>query len=314
MRIRALGVVLTVLALVGAGCGAQQGSEPPPEAPPASSPAVQPAAPKTPERLSKDAYQKLLTGSEQTVRKAFDRAMAAPSLRDLSAAAKELSGALVAAYRQFDSAVPPSDAASAHNAALPLLDANVTGFDGGDTEANECGIKPSAAEQLINAKQQIHEAVDAAELKTVAGRYTKVGYAWGKKLLPAKPADPKVKKRRADNGEIIDRNGSRGYNVLQITNDTDGDVVIAAVTKNPKKPMASIYVRAGKTTTLEGLAAKKYTVYYKSGTDWDDDKMTFTRNCAFSKFRQSFTPESNWRIELQPRIGGNAPTDETDPF
>lgn len=320
MRMRRLGAALTMLALtttlIGAGCTAGTGSAPEPE--PSSSTVVDSAGPETPaapEPLSKDAYQKLLTGSETTIRKAFDKVMAAKSLDEVEAAAKTLAASLDTEAGKFSAAVPPDAAVTPHGLATSLLSgSDVTTYEAGDNKPNACGIRPTATEQVIKAQQQIHDTVPAAELKQATSGYGKAGYTWGKKLLPGKPETPKGKKRRADNGEIVERNGGQGSNVLQITNDTDGDVVIAAVTKNPKKPMASIYVRAGRTTTLEGLAAKKYTVYYKSGTDWDDDKRTFTRSCAFSKFRQSFTPESNWQIELKPRIGGNAPTDQTDPF
>ncbi|WP_152365089.1 hypothetical protein [Microlunatus speluncae] len=314
MRIRTLGVALTFLALVAAGCGANEGSgsAPPPE--PVASTPVEPAPPETPEPLSKDAYQKLLTGSESTIRKAFDQVMAAKSLAQVKSGADALDAVLAKQSQTFEATLPPDSAADAHSTAATLLSQSQVGFEPSKAEANECGIKPNDTEQLIQAKQQVHDTLPGELLKETAGDFKRAGFTWGGKLLPARPETPKGKKRRADNGEIVERNGSRGYNLLQIKNDTKEDVVIAAVTKNPKKPMASIYVRAGKDATLEGLAAKKYTVYYKSGTDWDDDKRTFTRSCAFSKFRQSFTPESNWSIELQPRLGGNAPTDDTEPF
>lgn len=312
MRIRALGAAIAVLALVSAGCGTGSGSEPDPA--PSSSAPVESSAPPTPEPLSKDAYQKLLTGSESTLRKAFDKAMAAKSLKELQSSAKQLAGTLADQAETFEDTLAPDAALSVNDQVATLLAAANPAVSTGESKANECGIKPTETERLIKAKQDVHESVPADDVKQLTGKFKNAGYSWGTKLLPAKPETPPVKKRRAENGEIIERNGSRGYNLLQIKNDTSGDVVIAAVTKNPKEPMASIYVRAGKSTTLEGLAAKKYTVYYKSGTDWDDDKLTFTRNCSFEKFRQSFTPESNWSIELQKRIGGNAPTDPSEPF
>ncbi len=255
-----------------------------------------------------------MTGSESTIRKAFDQVLAAKSLAQVQSGADALDGVLAKQSSSFQTTLPPDPAAGAHSSAAALLAQAQIGFKPSKAEANECGIKPNATEQLVQAKQQVHDTLPSDLLKEAGGDFKKAGFSWGGKLLPARPETPKGKKRRADNGEIVERNGSRGYNLLQIKNDSTDDVVIAAVTEDPKEPMASIYVRAGKSTTLEGLAAKKYTVYYKSGTDWDDDKRTFTRSCAFSKFRQSFTPESNWTIELQPRIGGNAPTDETEPF
>lgn len=263
--------------------------------------------------MSEDDYQALLSDSEQKVRKAFDQVMAAKSLDDVGSAAKTLTGVLAGEFKALDDAIPPEAAANPHEIAKAILRTDV-GYDTGDPEPNECGIKPTAAVQLIKAKQQIHATVQGSAVEKAAEDFKGAGFSWGTKLLPKRPADPEVKKRRAKNGKIIERNGSRGSHLLKIKNDTDSDVVVAAVTKNPKKPMASIYVRAEKSATLERLASKTYTVYFKSGTDWDPKRETFTRDCVFEKFRQSFGPESDWQIELKKRIGGNAPSDETEPF
>lgn len=305
-----LGATAALILLVGAGCGT--GSTPEDPAAPEPAPSSAPPTP-TPEQLSKDAYQKLLTGSESTVRKAFDKVLATKSIKELEAAAGALGKVLESESNKIEFALAPDPARPA-NAALAGLLGAVPEFSAAKPSANECGIVPSGAEQLVAAKQKVHGSVPAAVLKGITKQFKKAGYSWGGKLLPAKPESPTKKKRRADNGEVIERNGGRGDRFLKITNDTPSDYVVAAVTKNPKKPMASVYVRANSDTTLYNLAAKTYTVYYKTGSDWDDDRMTFTRGCAFQKFQLSFLPKSNWEIELKKRIGGNASTQETEPF
>lgn len=318
MMLRAVGLAVTILALVATGCA---GSGPTANAPdptsatsvasPGSSAPPSSAAP--PEPLSKDAYQKLLTSSERTVRKALDQAMAAKSLQQLKASAKSLVTVARKESARFAAAVPPSGVRS-NGDISSLLAAVDPDADPGKAKANECGIKPTKAEQLVTAKRRVLGSIPAEAVQGITADLKRAGYSWGGKLLPKQPSFPKKKKRRADNGEIIERNGRRGSHSLQITNDTEDDVVVAAVTKNPKKPMASIYVRANSSATLGRLAPKTYSVYYKTGTDWDDDRKTFTRGCSFEKFQLPFTPESNWRIELQKRIGGNAQTDPTEPF
>lgn len=309
-----LGATAALILLVGAGCGTGSAPEDPaaPEPGVSSAPAAPTPSP-TPEALSKDAYQKLLSGSEATVRKAFDQVMATKSIKELESAAGALAKVLERESGKFEKALAPDAATTANSALVTLLGA-VPSFTASKPAANECGITPTTTEQLITAKRTVHASVAADDLKALTGQFKKAGYSWGAKLLPTAPEPPAKKKRRADNGEVIERNGSRGDRFLKIRNDTSSDYVVAAVTKNPKKPMASVYVRANSDTTLYNLAAKTYTVYYKTGTDWDDDRKTFTRGCAFQKFQLSFLPQSNWEIELKKRIGGNASTQETEPF
>ncbi|MFC7619800.1 hypothetical protein [Microlunatus sp. GCM10028923] len=315
MRTRVLGATVALILLVGTGCGTGSTPEDPAAPDPATSSSAPPApAPSpTPEALSKDAYQKLLTGSESAVRKAFDKVMATKSIKELEAAADALAKTLASESTKLDATLAPDSATTANSALVGLL-GSVPSFTASKPAANECGITPTATEQLITAKRKVHGSLPDAKRKGLSGQFKKAGYSWGGKLLPASPEPPAKKKRRADNGEVIERNGSRGDRFLKIKNDTEQDYVVAAVTKNPKKPMASVYVRADSETTLYNLAAKTYTVYYKTGTDWDDDRKTFTRGCAFQRFQLSFLPKSNWEIELKKRIGGNASTQETEPF
>ena len=64
-------------------------------------------------------------------------------------------------------------------------------------------------------------------------------------------------------------------------------------------------------------------MFFSAGSDWDTAARTFGRNCSFSKFadpmRFRTTRDArgiywqNFRITLQPVIGGNARTDDVDP-
>jgi hypothetical protein len=89
--------------------------------------------------------------------------------------------------------------------------------------------------------------------------------------------------------------------------------VIAAVAGDPATPLASIYVQANSSATLSGIRGD-YQVYFKSGTDWDGQARTFTRDCRFQKFDDPFGGGSNWEISITPSPVGNASSSDTDPF
>ncbi len=76
---------LALVAPLGAGCTVGSSSTPSPSA--IDSTATTPAAP---QRLTKAEYQQLLTGSETTVRRAFEAVVVAKSLDDVKAAAERL--------------------------------------------------------------------------------------------------------------------------------------------------------------------------------------------------------------------------------
>jgi hypothetical protein len=120
--------------------------------------------------------------------------------------------------------------------------------------------------------------------------------------------------RRAPNGQVLQRDGKRGSGLLRITNGSDEDAVVAVVSGgDAKHPQASIYVRAGSSARLTGLSGT-YSVYFKSGYDWDAKQGGFTRGCEYESFLELFTPDSNWKIDLHKTEDGNALTSEVPAF
>ncbi len=89
------------------------------------------------------------------------------------------------------------------------------------------------------------------------------------------------------------------------------------------KPAISVYVRKGRTYTVKGVSDGSYAVFFSGGAGWDGAARAFGRNCTFSRFEDPLRFRTtrdargiywqNYRITLQPVIGGAARTDEVDP-
>ncbi|MFD0000290.1 hypothetical protein [Nocardia sp. NPDC127526] len=126
------------------------------------------------------------------------------------------------------------------------------------------------------------------------------------------PAAPLLN-RRAGNGEVVQENGLVGSGILTIVNDNSADYAIVVTNGDPKNPQATIYVQGNSQATLNGIAGTYY-VYLKSGVDWDQATLNFTRDRDFSKFDDPFDADSDWEIELKPSIGGNASTSDVPAF
>ncbi|WP_336086167.1 hypothetical protein [Nocardia sp. SSK8] len=131
-------------------------------------------------------------------------------------------------------------------------------------------------------------------------------------VVPSLPEIPALD-RRADNGEVVQQDGLTGAGTLEIDNGNDVDCAIVVTNGDPKSPQATIYVRANSKATLSGIDGTYY-VYMKSGKDWDQATLTFTRDQQFSKFDDSFDGGSDWEITLQKSIGGNASTSDVPAF
>jgi hypothetical protein len=135
---------------------------------------------------------------------------------------------------------------------------------------------------------------------------------FGQTSVPPKLTAPAVIGGRGENGQVIQRSGSRGPGTLKISNAGE-DVVIVVTNSSPRKPQASIYVRANKSATLNGIRGD-YWVYFKSGTNWDAANRRFTENCSYQKYDDRFDGSYNWTISLARTPLGNASTSETEEF
>lgn len=141
----------------------------------------------------------------------------------------------------------------------------------------------------------------------------KAKITFGRLLAAREPANQPQLNRRGVHGKVVARSGARGSGRLQISNQSDGDVVVAAMAGETSKPIAAIYVRGNASATLSGIRGQ-YSVYFKSGTDWDAERGTFTRSCDYYKYLRSFDANSTWQIKITSSITSAPGTSQTSPF
>lgn len=263
-------------------------------------------------------YQKVLTGAERAVRHELDQVMAARTLHEVDVARLRLADVMEAKANELDRLTLPAKAQDANQEAFFLMYnyADLREYDKptADPNPDACGMRSSSAEQLTAAKKQIYWRVRPIDVEKTYGTFTKAGLSFGKVLMPPEPADPPMRNRRGTNGKVLERNGKRGPGQLRISNGSEEDAVVAVVSGgDAEHPRASIYVRAGSSATLTGLSGT-YSVYFKTGYDWDAKLGGFTRGCEYESFLELFTPESNWKIDLRKTEKGNALTSQVPAF
>ncbi|MEO6083464.1 MAG: hypothetical protein ABIQ18_10195, partial [Umezawaea sp.] len=122
-----------------------------------------------------------------------------------------------------------------------------------------------------------------------------------------------VEERRAENGEVVLRNGDQGPGTLEVNNGSTGDVAVAVALGDPSNPQVVVYVQAGSKASVSGITGD-YNVYFKAGKDWDAGRNGFTRDCSYEKFDDLFTGDSDWSIDLQASLAGNASTSDVPAF
>lgn len=274
-----------------------------------------PPAPPAPEPLPVPEYQSLLTGLEQAVPPVIVRIAAATATEEITAARSELAQN---AGRQEDAlrpVLPPVDAADAHDDLVDYL-RTVTTVDDSPIQApqkNECGLLPSQERQVYQAKVETQQILSTAAAGLSAADFTRAGLSLNAQLTFDQPQPPAEQNRRADNGAVVERTGPRGPGRLVIRNGGGSDAVIAVVAGDPADPLAAVYVQASSSATLTGIRGD-YQVYFKSGTDWDEQARTFTRDCQFQKFDDLFDGGSDWEVSITPSVTGNASSSDVGPF
>jgi hypothetical protein len=265
--------------------------------------------------LSPEEYQELLTGFEQAVQPPIDRLASATSVAEVDSARSELAAAMQTQEQALEDVSPPDEARAQHEAVLAFLRSapGLLALTPPDATPDECGIVPTAEEQTTLAKSDVQQDLASAASGVTSAEFARAGLTFNGNLVPPEVALPPDQGRRGENGAVLQRNGPRGRGTLEIKNGGDSDAVIAAVVSDPASPSGSIYVQAYSSATLTGLAGT-YQVYFKSGADWDQDKLKFTRDCAFQKFDDVFDANSAWSITITPVIGGNATSSDVPAF
>ncbi|MEU8222671.1 hypothetical protein [Kribbella sp. NPDC048915] len=282
-------------------------------APPPSSTAPKPKPKPSPVALSVPMYQRALTNVEKVLKPYALRVMNARTIPAFDAARAQLAAAVVLERTELAKITPPRGLVSAHPQVLDAFDAYAGDVSTQLAKAGEtktgCGLPKAPDVRLYEAKTGVRSAFAglAQDVQKSIGR----GVKFGALAVPAQPAKPAVIGGRGSNGDVFQRSGPRGSGTLRVTNSGD-DIVIVVTSSSPRKPMASMYVRANKSATLSGIRGD-YWVYYKSGTNWDEKNHRFTDDCSYAKLERRLDGGYIWSLTLRS-IAGNTTETETDPF
>ena len=308
-RVAAATLAVALLGVTGcSGSGEKQSNE----GPAATTPSAQPP-------LTVAQYQSLLTGMEQRIRPYLAQVVAATSLPAVDTARLQLAAELEKERKSLGPVHAPAALLTEHWQVAAFVDSSKAlrqlSVTATRNEKNTCGIPNPTAGVLYDAKVAIYDAVTGSRLTMAGESLARAKISFGKTLTAvATPSAPRSPNRRGVNGKVVQRSGAGGSGRLQITNGDTGDVLVSVVLKDPKKPQASIYVRANSKATLTGIGGSTYRVYFKSGTDWDAARRGFTESCSYEHFLQFFDPRSNWQISLEKTSHGNALTDKVPAF
>lgn len=258
-------------------------------------------------------YQRALTNVEKVLRPYVARVMNARTVPAFDASRAQLARAVVLQRTELAKITPPRGLVSAHPQVLDAFDAYAGDVAANLAEAGEtktgCGLPKGADVRLYEAKTGVRTAY-AGLAQTVQKSIGK-GVRYGALSVPAKPVAPAVIGGRGENGDVFQRSGPRGSGSLRITN-AGSDIVVVVTASNPRKPMASIYIRANRSATLNGIRGD-YWVYYKTGTNWDARNNRFTENCSYARLNRLLDGSYSWSLTLKS-VAGNTTESETEAF
>jgi hypothetical protein len=299
-----------VVAVFGAFALINSGGDSPANTSSDSTPAASSSAPPPPATPAE--YQAALTGFDNAVRPALDQVHAAGTDAEFTAARGNLATVLKAESDRLG-AISPPDVASVGHGRLVMGLSNAVDTVRGITI--DSGPPTDSCGNPVPTLPKAKVGVDG-RMRTLQTDYFKplavLSYQVGAYVPPA-PVEDTGPGRQAGNGEVVLRNGPWGPGTLDITNGTSGDVAVSVVSGSPSDPQVMVYVQAQSSASVSGISGS-YEVYFKSGSDWDDQRRGFTRGCSFEKFDDPFDGESDWSIDLQATPAGNASTSSVPAF
>lgn len=268
----------------------------PPSAPASTAP---PAGP-----LTQAQYQTALIRLDQRLAGDINALGRVKTEDSLTAAMENLTQALNAESLALGSIKPPARAVAANRVLQLRLKAAASALSSGDTSDVGCGGLAFVSQAL---QRQLTTTLSPAvtQLRTV-------GLVFGR-TLPDLGPDPSD--ARPSNGDVIVRTGAGGSGALRVKNGSDVDVAVSIVSpgKPPGKPHIMLYVQSKKTATVYRIGGG-YSLYVKSGKDWNPKRRQFSSDCSFKKFDQSFSRNTGWEVQLKPSVLGNATSTTVDPY
>lgn len=92
---------------------------------------------------------------------------------------------------------------------------------------------------------------------------------------------------RPANGRVLVNKVSGGSGELNIRNNRDLDnLFVLSDPANPQVPLLAVYLRAGSSTTVSGIADGIYEAYFSFGTDFDTHSKKFTKDSYYGRFEE----------------------------
>ncbi|MFG1816124.1 hypothetical protein ACGFIF_20340 [Kribbella sp. NPDC049174] len=293
-----------------AGCGEStvpSSSTPPTGTTPVSAPAqVEPVTPPGP--LGSAAYQTELTKIEQSLAgdlRALTRVRTAEGLIE---AMDGLASALNTASSQLADSTVTSRLTGVHQVLQDRLRVAATSMSGSKSDSTELNARCGG---VAYTSQKVQRQL-LADLNSAIVALRKLKFRFGSTLPDP---GPEPEDARPSNGDILIRSGTSGIGRLRVTNGTSKDVAVSVVNTGqpPSKPHVMVYIQARKTTTISRVGGA-YSIYFKSGSDWNAKRRQFSADCSFQKFDKSFGRNEGWQVDLKPTIAGNASTSEVEAY
>ena len=292
------------------------GSKPSPRAAGTSRASASPSSSPSPvpSPVSADGYQQLLATLDHDLGPAFQQVGAAhtpPTVRDAVRTAQD---AMLVDIDKLTAIAPPTAAQTAHAQFVSAL----TGL------STVLGQTISAAEARSicagsSALARISQGFPAEQFRTAAKALATADPAHAYQVGAFLPAASPDANRRLGNGTFVKKAARGGSGHLKIENGGSGDAAISVVPANSKTPTLTVYVRGNSNYTVTNVHDGTYEVFLATGSDWDTGTKTFTRDCEYQQFDDSFeftttsSQFTEWSITLTPVVGGNARTSNVDP-
>jgi hypothetical protein len=313
MYMRTFAVLCAGLVLLS-GCGgstAPSSSTSPSSTTPSGTTAVAAPAPASvtpPGPLGSAAYQAELTKIEQSFAGDLRALTRVRTAEGLTQAMDGLVSALNSAASQLTDTTVTSRLTGVHQVLQARLRAAAKSMSGSKSERVELNARCGG---VAYTSQKVQRQL-IADLNSAIVALRKLQLRFGSTLPDPGPEPEDV---RPSSGDIVIRRGTEGTGRLRVTNGTSKDVAVSVVNTGqpPSKPHVMMYVQARKTATITRIGGA-YTIYFKSGTDWNAKRRQFSADCSFQKFDQSFGRNEGWQIDLQPTITGNATTTEVEAY
>lgn len=264
------------------------------------------AAPVVP-ASSPEEYQQVLTTLDSTLAESMRKLSSARTAPTVRNAADAMALAVDAETEKLRGLTPPEAVATAHERLVTALDGFSAALSSGSTEGVCSGSSATARISRETAVNELRAAAQALGTADPAHAY-RVGTA-----LPKVAKDPN---RRQSNGRYLKRTASNGSGQLKIKNGGGTDGVISIVAGNAKQPTVAVYLRGKQSFTVRGVRDGTYHIYVTTGTDWDPAAKTFSRDCTFARFDDTFkfsttsTTYTVWELTVSTVAGGNATATE----